>query len=72
MSMQIAICLMIELALIVITSFLLIQPNYVFHGQSNTIKNLAKSTGYIFLCLTFFCSVILGCIFELSHLRFTI
>ncbi len=70
MSRQVLFALTIEILLISITVFLLLQPRFLFQKQSSTVRSLAKSLGGVFLCFTFFWSMIMGCILELNSVRF--
>lgn len=72
MSQQLTGTILIESALIVLTTFLLTQPEVVFRGVSARLRSATTFAGLITLCVTFCWSVIFGCIltihqFSLRH-----
>ncbi len=70
MSKHVLIAMVVESALIALTTTLLAQPEMVFHGASARFRAFAKASGTIFLCLTFCWSFILGCVLSLTRMAF--
>jgi hypothetical protein len=58
----------IELALVSMTTFLLAQPEPLFHGLSGRVRGAITWAGMVALCVTFCWSVIVGCELALHQL----
>lgn len=65
---QLLFALMIETSLVMLTTILLIQPKFVFDGQSNKIRDTARVGGMFLLCITFCWSVVVGCVMALNSM----
>ncbi len=63
---------LIETALIAMTTFLLVQPEPVFHKLSSRVRGAVTWAGLISLCVTFCWSVIFGCVLAIHHLTLRI
>jgi hypothetical protein len=58
----------IEVALIVLSSVFLVQPEMLFRGRSDRMRAVVSWAGFLALCVTFCWSVIFGCLLTLHHL----
>lgn len=63
---------LIEAAMIALTTFLLVQPEPVFRGVSIRIRGAITWAGLVSLCVTFCWSVIFGCVLAIHHLTLRI
>lgn len=66
MSQSVVLVSMIEVALITLTTLLLIQPKSMFPSPSPTFKSIANWCGMFLLCVTFCWSVVVGIILSLN------
>jgi hypothetical protein len=66
MPQQLAISLLIESTLIVVTTLLLAQPASFFPSASPRLRAVATYGGMLLLCVTFMWSVVLGMLFTLN------
>jgi hypothetical protein len=68
MPKQVIFALVVEAALILLTSLLLVQPRLIFTNQNTKISQLTQIGGGLFLCVTFCWSVVLGCLLTLNSI----
>jgi hypothetical protein len=63
---QVIFSLVVETGLVLLTCFLVVQPESVFRGVSGEIRRSVGFAGMVSLCLTFCWSVIFGCVLALN------
>jgi len=68
MSRNLVYAVLIQLGLIVVTSILLAQPAMMFPAGSERMRSFMKAGGWLFLCVTFCWSVVVGCLLSLDVL----
>jgi hypothetical protein len=72
MPKQVIFALLIQCALIVMTTTLLAQPRIIFSDQSNKVRSIARGGGWVLLCITFCWSVVFGVILSLNAITIRI
>lgn len=68
MPKQVIFALVVESALILLTSVLLVRPSLIFKNQTSKVSQLAHTGGMVLLCVTFCWSVIVGCLLTLNSI----
>lgn len=60
----------VEIILIFITLFFLLQPGWsrTSSGEKGRVQIFFSKTGWVFLCLTFCWSFLLGCLYKIKEL----
>ena len=61
---------LIEASFVLLTTFLLAQPELVFGNVSTRMRSVVTGAGFISLCLTFCWSVIFGCVLTIHQINF--
>jgi len=62
----------VEMALIALTSLMLIQPKFIFRQKTGKLKSFFKWGGLVFLCLTFCWSIVVGIVLSMNDLSLRI
>ncbi len=62
----------VECMLIIVTTLLLSQPEFIFKSATIRIQSMAKWGGVFLLCLTFCWSIVLGIILSVNGLSLRI
>lgn len=70
MPQHLAVAFAIESALIVLTVFFLLQPEFAFRNVQPSVKTAFTMGGYTLLCITFCWSVVFGCLKALHMLTY--
>jgi hypothetical protein len=64
--------LLVELAFISLTAYLLTRPKKMIQGQTLSVPSFFQWTGMFFLCVTFCWSVVFGIVLAMNDLFFQI
>ncbi len=70
MSHHVVIALLIESALIAVTTILLAKPRFVFANPSPNVRTVTTVAGMIMLCVLFMWSVVFGCVLSINAISF--
>ncbi len=69
MPIEVMVAILVEAILVSITILLVTQPAVVFEQTAVKAKNMMMVGGFVFMCITFCWSFVLGCAIALNDLN---